>query len=131
MDLENPETLLPDRACILVGSDAGWQSGCFQRSRVFRMDGGISTTGGEMTFNERLSKLETQTAENGKTIWRVFEAIYGNGKPGLLSEFRLLRESVEQHHSAVREEKRTAKLDWQWVITTMVAIGSILVAIFK
>ena len=84
-----------------------------------------------MTFNERLSKLENQTAENGRMIWRGFEAIYGNGKPGLLSEFRLLRESVEQHHSAVREEKRTAKLDWQWVITTMVAIGSILVAIFK
>ena len=84
-----------------------------------------------MTFNERLSKLENQTAENGKTIWRVFEAIYGNGKPGLLSEFRLLRESVEQHHSAVREEKRAAKLDWQWVVTTSVAIGAIVVAIFK
>ncbi len=84
-----------------------------------------------MTFNERLSKLENQTEENGKTIWRVFEAIYGNGKPGLLSEFRLLRESVEQHHNDVKEEKRSSKLDWQWVITTMVAIGAIVVAIFK
>ena len=84
-----------------------------------------------MTFNERLSKLENQTEENGKTIWRVFEAIYGNGKPGLLSEFRLLRESVDQHHNDVKEEKRSSKLDWQWVITTMVAIGAIVVAIFK
>ena len=131
LDLAPAIPPVSDRTCVLVECDAGGQSGRFRRRSLLRMDGGISTEGGKMTFNERLSKLENQTEENGKTIWRVFEAIYGNGKPGLLSEFRLLRESVEQHHNDVKEEKRSSKLDWQWVITTMVAIGAIVVAIFK
>lgn len=51
--------------------------------------------GANMTVNERLAKVENQLEENNKTTWRVFEALYGNGKPGLLSEFRILRQSVE------------------------------------
>ena len=49
--------------------------------------------GGEkqMTISERLAVLENMMDENGKTIKRVFEALYGNGKPGLLSEFQTLR----------------------------------------
>ena len=36
-----------------------------------------------MNINERLAKLENGLEENSKTLWRVFEAVYGNGKPGL------------------------------------------------
>lgn len=81
----------------------------------------------KLTVTERLAKVESQLDENNKTTWRVFEAIYGNGKPGLLSEFRLLRQSVESHHKAVTVNKS----DWKWIITTAVAASAVLVAIFK
>lgn len=83
--------------------------------------------GPNMTVNERLAKVESQLDENNKTTWRVFEAIYGNGKPGLLSEFRLLRQSVEAHHQSVTVNKS----DWKWIITTAVAASAVIVAIFK
>lgn len=83
--------------------------------------------GPNMTVNERLSKVESQLDENNKTTWRVFEAIYGNGKPGLLSEFRLLRQSVEAHHQSATVNKS----DWKWIITTAVAASAVIVAIFK
>ena len=81
----------------------------------------------KLTVTERLAKVENQLDENNKTTWRVFEAIYGNGKPGLLSEFRLLRQSVESHHKAATVNKS----DWKWIITTAVAASAVLVAIFK
>lgn len=81
----------------------------------------------KLTVTERLAKVESQLDENNKTTWRVFEAIYGNGKPGLLSEFRLLRQSVEAHHKSAAVNKS----DWKWLITTAVAASAVLVAIFK
>lgn len=81
----------------------------------------------KLTVTERLAKVESQLEENNKTTWRVFEAIYGNGKPGLLSEFRLLRQSVEEHHKATTVNKS----DWKWIITTAVAASAVIVAIFK
>lgn len=81
----------------------------------------------KLTVNERLSKVESQLDENNKTTWRVFEAIYGNGKPGLLTEFRLLRQSVEAHHQSATVNKS----DWKWIITTAVAASAVIVAIFK
>lgn len=81
----------------------------------------------KLTINERLAKVESQLDENNKNTWRVFEAIYGNGKPGLLSEFRLLRQSVEAHHQSATVNKS----DWKWIITTAVAASAVLVAIFK
>ena len=81
----------------------------------------------KLTVNERLSKVESQLDENNKTTWRVFEAIYGNGKPGLLSEFRLLRQSVEAHHKAATVNKS----DWKYIITTALAASAVIVAIFK
>lgn len=81
----------------------------------------------KLTVNERLAKVENQLEENNKTTWRVFEALYGNGKPGLLSEFRLLRQSVEAHHQSATVNKS----DWKWIITTAVAATAVIVAIFK
>ena len=55
----------------------------------------------QMTLSERLAVLEKMMDENGKTIWRVFEALYGNGKPGLLSEFQTVRGRGEEHQGVV------------------------------
>ena len=87
--------------------------------------------GANMTVNERLAKVENQLEENNKTTWRVFEALYGNGKPGLLSEFRILRQSVEEHHMSVAALQKQARSDWKWIITTIVATSAVLVAIIK
>ena len=84
-----------------------------------------------MTINERLAKVENQLEENNRTTWRLFEAIYGNGKPGLLMEFRLLRKSVEEHHESVANLQRRSRSDWKWMITTAVAIGAVVVAVIK
>lgn len=78
-------------------------------------------------INERLTKLETQTEENGKTIWRVFEALYGNGKPGLITEVQKLRLTCEEH----LKDHAKRKLDWQWIITALIAIGGIVAAVLK
>ena len=87
---------------------------------------------------ERIVKLETTLEDSNKTIHRVEEAIFGNGKPGLLSDFRLLAESVNRHHrdaderiAAENAEKHRRKLDWQWVITTIVAVSAIVAALMK
>ena len=76
-----------------------------------------------MTDAERLAALERQTDENGKTIWRVFEAIYGNGKPGLIADVQAIRQTLEaqKHHHA----------NWQWIITTLIAAAAVVVAYIK
>lgn len=81
--------------------------------------------------NERLASLEKQTEENGKTIWRVFESIYGNGKPGLITEFRALKQSVEAHHQAVEKLQNNTSAKIQWFVTSIIAIAAIFVAAFK
>lgn len=85
----------------------------------------------KLTVTERLSKVESQLTENNKTTWRVFEAIYGNGKPGLLTEFRMLRQSVEEHHKAAATAQNQKRSDWKYIITTLVAASAVIVAIFK
>ena len=74
------------------------------------------------SINERMTALESLTTENNKTLWRIHEAIYGNGKPGLLAEVRVLAQSVEQHHA----EHRQRKIDWQWLVTTLIAVAAVL-----
>ena len=92
------------------------------------------------TIQSRLEVLERQTMENGVHLKKIDEALYGNGKPGLLTEFRLLREDVKRHHEEERrrvekeDERRLRmekqkKLDWQWLLTFLVAISSVVVAI--
>lgn len=84
-----------------------------------------------MNINERLAVLEKNSEETAKTLWRVFEAIYGNGKPGLLTEFQLLRKSVEEHHESIAEERKKSKNDWKWIATTAIAIAAVIVSFFK
>ena len=76
-----------------------------------------------MNLNERLAALEKQTDENGKTIWRVFEAVYGNGKPGLIADVQAIRQSLEaqKHHHA----------HWQWAVTTIIALAAVAAAWMK
>ena len=78
-------------------------------------------------LNERIAALEKATEENGKTIWRVFEAIYGNGKPGLLAEMQALRQSVEAHHAADHQRND----NWKWLVMAIIAAGTLAVAYFK
>lgn len=116
--------------------------------------------------NERLANLEGNMKESSKTTWRLFEAIYGNGKPGLIADVKelttkvsdiqddvkninsgmksmqeqitgtnqglaLLKQSVEEHHESVKDLQKRSRANWQWVVTIIVAIGSVIVAIFK
>lgn len=80
-----------------------------------------------MNLNERLAALEKATEENGKTMWRIFEAVYGNGKPGLLAEMQSLRQSVEAHHAEAHIHRR----NWQWIIAALISLAAVLVAAFK
>ena len=78
-------------------------------------------------LKERIAALEKATEENGKTIWRVFEAVYGNGKPGMLTELQLLRRSVEAHHADDSKRSDT----WKWAIMAIIAAGTLAVAWLK
>lgn len=76
--------------------------------------------------------------DNNKSIHRIEQAVFGNGKPGLLLDFRLLAESVQRHHqdadARVKAEaaaKLERKTDWKWVITTLVAIAAVAAAVIK
>lgn len=74
-------------------------------------------------LNERLAALERQTDENGKTIWRVFEAVYGNGKPGLIADVQAIRQTLEAQKSHGQS--------WQWLVTTAIAAAAVAVAWLK
>ena len=80
-------------------------------------------------LHDRVSALEIKMEENNKTTWRIFEAIYGNGKPGLLSDVRSIRESMEGHHKEVEEKSHEKKADWKWIITTTLSLIASLSAI--
>ena len=89
-------------------------------------------------LKENVAKLQTTVEDNNKTVHQIEEALYGNGKPGLLSDFRSLKESVERHHKEYEKRieneqsrKKERKLDWQWVITALIAIAGIVAAILK
>lgn len=85
----------------------------------------------KLTVPERLSKVESQLEENNKTTLRVFEAIYGNGKPGLLTEFQMLRQIMEDHHKTAATAQNQKRSDWKYIITTLIAASAVIVAIFK
>ena len=76
-----------------------------------------------MNINERMAAIEKATEENGKTIWRVFEAVYGNGKPGLIADVQAIRQIIES--------QRRGAVQWQWLITTLIAAAAVVVAIIK
>lgn len=83
------------------------------------------------TVTERLATLESQMKQNNDTTKQIFEAIYGNGKRGLLTEFQLLRKSVEEHHQKIEEKNKEKKADWKWLVPTIVAIASVVAAFLK
>lgn len=83
------------------------------------------------TVNERLAKLEKAAEDTKETMKQLTNAIYGNGKPGLLTEFQLLRKSVEEHHESIDENRKKNKADWKWLITTGVAIAAVAAAYLK
>lgn len=87
---------------------------------------------------ERIARLETLLEDNNKAIHRIEEALFGNGKPGLISDFRLLSDSVNRHHKASQERirkeeelKQERKTDWKWVVTTIIAIAAVITALFR
>lgn len=83
------------------------------------------------SVNERLATLESKMETNNATTKQIFEAIYGNGKKGLLTEFQLLRKSVEEHHQKIEEKNKEKKADWKWLVPTLVAVASVVVAFVK
>lgn len=78
-------------------------------------------------MESRIVKLETKLEENNKTTYRIFEAIYGNGKPGLIAEIQALKLSIENHH----EQHRGVSNGLQWIITAIIAIVAIIVNVIK
>ena len=70
----------------------------------------------------RLVRLESKMEDNVKTTWRIFEAVYGNGKPGLITQI--------QNIQAKLDAATAHKADWKWVISTLIAVAA-LVAAFK
>ena len=83
------------------------------------------------SVNERLATLESQMKQNNDTTNKILGAIYGNGKPGLLTEFQLLRRSVEEHHQKIEDKNKEKKADWKWLVPTIVAIASVVTAFIK
>lgn len=83
------------------------------------------------SVNERLATLESQMKQNNDTTKQIFEAIYGNGKKGLLTEFQLLRKSVEEHHQKIEDKNKEKKADWKWLVPTIAAILAAVAAFMK
>ena len=69
-----------------------------------------------MTSNERLASLETKVGEINKTTWKIHDAVYGNGKPGILAELHAIRR---------------ARVDIKWLVSTVVAIAALVIAYIK
>ena len=87
---------------------------------------------------ERIARLETLLEDNNKAIHLIGEGLFGNGKPGLMSDFRLLSDSVNRHHKDAQERirkeeelKQERKTDWKWVVTTIIAIAAVITALFR
>jgi len=76
---------------------------------------------------ERLTAVEAKLEENNKTTYRIFEALYGNGKPGLIADVKELALTAKAHH----ESHNQRRIDWQWVITGLIAVASVMVAWLK
>lgn len=80
-------------------------------------------------LNERLRLVEKITEDTNRVVKKLEGAIYGNGKPGLITELRLLTQSVEKHHKDEEEQAKAQRSDHKWLIATLVAIASVLTAI--
>lgn len=81
--------------------------------------------------DNRLSRLEAQMSDIAEDVRRITNAVYGNGKPGLITELQMLKQSVEAHHQSVDELRKQARGDWKWIVTTLVAVAAVLAAMTK
>lgn len=77
---------------------------------------------------KEIASIKADLKENNSKTIKVYEAIYGNGKDGLITEFKLLRQSVESHHQSVEKLQNKTTDKWQWAITTAVAVVAIIVS---
>ena len=82
-------------------------------------------------LNRRLSALEAKVNDNGETTKKIFAAIYGNGKNGLITDLALLQQSVEMYHHSLEKFKSRRAGFWQWVISTAVAIAAVVAVLIK
>lgn len=80
---------------------------------------------------KEIASLKADLKENNSKTIKVYEAIYGNGKDGLITEFKLLRQSVESHHQSVEKLQNKTTDKWQWAITTAVAVGAMVLSFIK
>ena len=82
-----------------------------------------------LTQSERITYLEAGFDDIKDDVKKVVDALYGNGKPGLLSDFRQLKENVHKHHESVEELTKQKKNDWKFVITTLLSVVSASIAL--
>ena len=81
------------------------------------------------TISERLTLVEKITEDTNGIVKKLEAAIYGNGEPGLKTNLEVLKKSVENHHKEAEDRIKEQKSDWKWVVSTLVAIGSVLTSI--
>lgn len=77
------------------------------------------------TIRERLASLETTMKGNQEALKKLTDAIYGNGKLGLIAELSNLNKALETHLEAMGAKKA----DRKWIITTIIAIAGIITSI--
>ncbi len=81
-----------------------------------------------MTASKNLAELNFIVKDNNETLHKIEKALYGEcgeNKPGLLTDFILLKNSVEKHHAEYEKRLAERKLNWQWIITAIIAIASV------
>jgi hypothetical protein len=81
----------------------------------------------ETITEQRLTTLETLTTQNSQNISRIVDAIYGNGKPGILTNIELMKADL----ATQRSERRSSIGNWQWIVTTIIAILALIVTYLK
>ena len=81
----------------------------------------------ETTTEQRLTTLETLTTQNNQNISRIVDAIYGNGKPGILTNIELMKADL----ATQRSERRSSIGNWQWIVTTIIAVLALIVTYLK
>ncbi len=83
---------------------------------------------------ERLAAMEN-------TLERLDHTINGNGQPGMAQKVEcFITEQFRQKDEQTRQRDALAshiashaarKFDWQWAVTALIAVGSVVVAVIK
>lgn len=87
-------------------------------------------------------KVTAQMEETMKTVTKLYEAIMGNGKPGIVSEINQIKmhigynqdrtvherlTTIEQFVTELRDERREMKTDLKGIILPLVREGLVLI----